>query len=257
MPNIGFDSMYREILSLESPVPIILNIAGFSPLDYQVGAGWSVLTNVSAVTLNFGCPNKHDHRTVPIAYDLESMKLILDAVASTAPEKPIWIKLSPYLTMPELEVWREKMPQLDFDATPTVEDGFLEEVLNLIVPYRFVRALIFGNTLGNVVYRQNDGTTATSPNGGQAGLSGPPLKDLSLDLIRRASRFLMGSNVVDLIGCGGILTGQDVIDYLEAGAQGVQCVSGPSWHPGGGAKFFADLVNDSPELQDYLTTNTN
>lgn len=33
---------------------------------------------------------------------------------------------------------------------------------------------------------------------------------------------------IDLIGCGGIVIGSDTLDYFQAGAKGVQCVSGPS-----------------------------
>jgi dihydroorotate dehydrogenase len=63
----------------------------------------------------------------------------------------------------------------------------------------------------------------------QGGLSGPPLKPLSLRALRLLKgqlKQLPGGNSVVLIGCGGINSGKDAIDYARAGATIVQCYTG-------------------------------
>lgn len=52
------------------------------------------------------------------------------------------------------------------------------------------------------------------------GLSGPPLKPLALQTLSILHAFTAGE--LPLIGCGGIRTGQDALDYAKAGASLVQ-----------------------------------
>ncbi|KEI36428.1 uncharacterized protein L969DRAFT_54914 [Mixia osmundae IAM 14324] len=52
------------------------------------------------------------------------------------------------------------------------------------------------------------------------GLSGPPLKSLAIQALATLYRKTEGK--VPLIGCGGISTGQDALDYAQAGASFVQ-----------------------------------
>ena len=63
----------------------------------------------------------------------------------------------------------------------------------------------------------------------QGGLSGPPLKPLSLRVLRllrgQLKQIPGGRNVV-LIGCGGISSGKDAIEFARAGASIVQCYTG-------------------------------
>lgn len=257
MPNMGYSQAVRE-LSGRFPwprYPLIANIAGFSVNDYVRGLRIFQLTAVEGIELNFGCPNAHDHKTVPIAYDITSLIQILEAFKKEVIRCPIWIKLSPYITMETLESLSRKWPELDFSNVPTVTDGFLSAVLHIIMTYRqFVRAVVFSNTLPNVIFRDNTGKPVTSPNDGKAGLSGAIIKPLALKLVKQARKIL--PKTIDVIGCGGILTGDDAIDYFQAGAAGIQCTSGPFWY-GKGSLFFTNLVSESPRLQEYLTHQNN
>jgi dihydroorotate dehydrogenase len=63
----------------------------------------------------------------------------------------------------------------------------------------------------------------------QGGLSGPPLKPLALRTLRLLNsqlKHLPGGDNVVLIGCGGISSGKDAIEYARAGASIVQCYTG-------------------------------
>lgn len=253
MPNRGFMTVAEELWLLRSsPLPLIVNVAGFSVADYAEGVKiFDPIPTTAAITINLGCPNAHDQKTVPMAYDYESLEELLATLSQMAIRKPIWIKLSPFVTSKKIASIQPRFPHLDFSRTPTVSLGYVEKVLRLIQQYDFIHAVIFSNTLPNVVFTTPEGKTVTSPNNGQAGLSGPIVKEISVKLIRRARAMLWSG--IDLIGCGGILTGQDAVDYFKAGACGVQCVSGPAWYPGGGPRFFADFLAESSALQDALT----
>lgn len=56
------------------------------------------------------------------------------------------------------------------------------------------------------------------------GLSGPPLKPLSIATLRTLRTHLPAS--IPLIGCGGITSGTDALDYAKAGASFVQVYTG-------------------------------
>ncbi|KAN0059832.1 Dihydroorotate dehydrogenase (quinone), mitochondrial [Thecaphora frezii] len=52
------------------------------------------------------------------------------------------------------------------------------------------------------------------------GLSGPPLKPLALKALQTVHRRIRGQ--LPIIGCGGITTGQDALDFAKAGASAVE-----------------------------------
>jgi dihydroorotate dehydrogenase len=56
------------------------------------------------------------------------------------------------------------------------------------------------------------------------GLSGRPLKELSLKVVEEFYDRTQGK--IPIIGCGGITSGQDAIDFMKAGASVVQIYSG-------------------------------
>lgn len=56
------------------------------------------------------------------------------------------------------------------------------------------------------------------------GLSGRPLKPLSLTMVARFYKLTGGR--MPIVGCGGITTGADAVDFIEAGASFVQVYSG-------------------------------
>lgn len=56
------------------------------------------------------------------------------------------------------------------------------------------------------------------------GLSGAPLKPYSLKAVRTLRALLPAS--IPLIGCGGIMTGADALEYAKAGASMVQVYTG-------------------------------
>lgn len=253
MPNAGFEDSLTQLAGISSPHPILVNVTGFQPGNFLRGLIMSeAMPLIAGTILNFGCPNTEG---TPIAYDLNSMRAVLNKIAWYGPSKPLWVKLSPYITTLErdhLQFLLRCQTGLDVDMSevPTALEGFLEEVLHLLCRYHFVKGVILTNTLGNVKLTDpQTGKSAIGSNGGKAGLSGDFLREsIVLPLVRRAVPFL--DNRIDVIACGGGLRGEHILDYLNTGAKSVQCVSGPIWN--GGPRFFQNLIEESPALQDYL-----
>lgn len=52
------------------------------------------------------------------------------------------------------------------------------------------------------------------------GLSGPPVRPLTLHCLREMYRLTGGQ--IPLIACGGVRTGRDAVEYARAGATAVQ-----------------------------------
>lgn len=59
------------------------------------------------------------------------------------------------------------------------------------------------------------------------GLSGPPLKPLALSTLRKFYRLTGGR--IPLIGCGGITSAQDALEFARAGASAVQLYTGMAY----------------------------
>jgi dihydroorotate dehydrogenase len=58
----------------------------------------------------------------------------------------------------------------------------------------------------------------------RGGLSGEPLKEKSLLVIQSFNTYLKGA--IPIIGCGGIMSGEDAIEMIDAGAELVQIFTG-------------------------------
>lgn len=256
MPNDGFTTV-AEAIRTEYPHPVVVSVAGFSVEDFVRGVEvFDRHPGVAAIELNCGCPNAHDQKTVPIAYDYESLAAILDAIDDIRVlQKPIWVKLSPLVTRAELLEFQRGLStdvvlRLDLSAVPVVDENHFENVMLLMEQHACVHAVVFSNTLPNVVFSDDSGNPVTTPNGGKAGLSGRLLKPISLWLIGRATELLF-AETFDFIGCGGVLTGEDAMDYIDAGASGVMATTGP-YLSGNDPRFFAELISGSGRLQEYL-----
>jgi dihydroorotate dehydrogenase len=78
----------------------------------------------------------------------------------------------------------------------------------------------------------------------QGGLSGPPVKPLSLRTLK--TLYALTSGEIPLIGCGGISTGEDALDYAKAGASFVQLYTALGYQGVGLPRILKD------EIAEYL-----
>ena len=152
---------------------------------------------VDYFVVNVSSPNTPNLRELQ---EKEPLKKILSALKTNALEKnrnkPILLKISPDLSFTQLDDIIEIILSLGLDgvvATNTTLDRSL-------VPE-------------NETYRNEDG-----------GLSGAPLGDRSTELIRYIHN--KGGGKFPIIGVGGILSAQDALDKISAGASLVQIYTG-------------------------------
>jgi dihydroorotate dehydrogenase (fumarate) len=214
MPNMGIPKAAEKLAFYNGPNPLIVSIAGFDIADYH--KGFMALKNcrsVTAVECNFGCPNTEHGRIM--SFDLESLNTLLMELSVVGDAIPIWVKFSPYS-----------------------DPGMLAEVAAIVNMYKSViKAVVTCNTFPNAFM----GAGNISPNNGLAGLSGPAMKPIALGQVVQFRQHL--DDDVDVIGVGGATTGNDIVDFFDAGAKGVQLTSMPFWS-GNPGEFWERLLNE-------------
>ena len=94
----------------------------------------------------------------------------------------------------------------------------------------------------------DDGTPFTTDNQSEVGgLSGKPIKPYSLKALQILRAHLPAS--VPLIGCGGISTGKDALDYAKAGACMVQVFTSFGYDGVGACRRIKDQLVDELEKE--------
>jgi dihydroorotate dehydrogenase (fumarate) len=229
MPNMGFASAATQFNSIESEQPLVVSVAGFSVDDYVLGVRtFGALSNVAAIELNFGCPNTQGEHNTIVSFDPDTVWQIMLGIGRLEIEKPIWIKLSPYSDPRDLQR--------------------MAAVLNECVGPQPL-AVITCNTFPNAYA----GKGAVDTNDGLAGLSGPAIKPFALGQVKQFRQQL--DERIDVIGVGGITTGDDIIDFLEAGASAVQITSLAHWD--GDPRSFQERLLDKETASRFLESITN
>ena len=156
------------------------------------------------LVINLSSPNTPGLRSLQSAAYLNNLLSLIRAEVSQlpAPQPRLVVKIAPDLNLPEIKEI----------AHAVVQNG--------------VDGVIVSNTT-----TQRPGTLTSPPEkiAEQGGLSGPPLKPLSLralKMLKSQLKQLPRGDKVVLIGCGGISSGKDAIEYARAGATLVQCYTG-------------------------------
>jgi dihydroorotate dehydrogenase (NAD+) catalytic subunit len=191
LQNIGIDDLIREKAPIWATwgVPVIVNIAGESAEDYaetarrlEGGAG------VSGIEVNIGCPNV-SRGGMEFGQSPETAAEVAKAVKSQT-SLPVIVKLTPNVT----------------DIVPIAQAvaGAGADALSLI----------------NTVVGMSIDITQRKPflGGVSGGLSGPAIKPIALYMVYRVSQAVE----VPVIGCGGISTADDALEFIMAGATAVQ-----------------------------------
>lgn len=180
---------------------LIVSIASTQSQD-----DWKRLAECAAnfadgVEVNVSCPNKwkDGERESVIAENPEAVRAIIrDVILATPSGFHVGVKLPPFKNPGKGPVYLEMM-----DALRDFNSGLAE--------------VVSCNTIGGVQVPVIDGKPVLGvPEGGK---SGPCLKAWSLMQVRALSESLPNTRIT---GVGGIRSGADAYDYLEAGATGVQ-----------------------------------
>ncbi|KPK22302.1 MAG: hypothetical protein AMJ76_00100 [Dehalococcoidia bacterium SM23_28_1] len=190
LQNMGVEALIRDIAPIWATwrVPVIVNIAGESIEEYaRLARRLDGVPGVSGLELNVSCPN--------VATGLEFGSSPQMAAAVTA------------------AVRRETTLAVIVKLTPNVSDivGVARAAADAGAD-----ALTLINTFPAMAIDVKSRRPALG--WGFGGLSGPVLKPIGLRLVYQTAAAVD----VPLIGCGGIMSGLDAIEYIMAGATAVQ-----------------------------------
>lgn len=167
---------------------VIVNIAGFAVAEFARLAGlMEELPAVTGVEVNVSCPNVHQGGAL-FGQNPRTVERITRAVRK-ATRKPVLVKLTANFVDP-------------LETARAAEAGGANAVTLI-------------NTLFGLVLDRDGKPVLGGRNGG---VSGPALKPFALYCVDRVA----GQIGIPVVGCGGIMTGQDALDFLNAGARLVQ-----------------------------------
>ena len=107
---------------------------------------------------------------------------------------------------------------LALKIAPDIDDNQIRNIADALLRHH-----IDGVIATNTTISRN--TVNHLPHGAEAGgLSGAPVKDMSTEVIRKLKTEL--GDTIPIIGVGGILSGADAREKVEAGASLVQILTG-------------------------------
>jgi dihydroorotate dehydrogenase (NAD+) catalytic subunit len=189
LENPGVEHFIRYVIPnlQQYDVPVIVNISGHSVEEYQELARRLDIDGVSAVEVNISCPNVAKGG-LAFGTDCVSAAGVVKAVKN-ATGKPVITKLSPNVT--DIAAIARAVEDAGADAV-----SLINTLLGMSVDIRTRKP-----KLGNVV----------------GGLSGPAVKPVALRMVWQVARAVS----IPVIGMGGIMTGEDAVEFMLAGATAV------------------------------------
>lgn len=171
-------------------------------------------SGVTAIEVNLSCPNLEDGEM--FSFDAARSRDVLEAVSSST-TVPVSAKLSP------------NTPDIVGVATTCHSAG--------------ADFLVLTNTAFGFGVSIPDGQPLLS--GGVGGYSGPGLKPISLRCVYEVSRAVPE---VPIVGCGGVSTGRDIVEYLMTGASAVQVGTLHLAEPRAGKRLLRELRQEMKAL---------
>lgn len=191
LQGIGVERFAREILPelAKFDTPIIVNVCGHTDEEYaEVASYLSKEKGISAFELNISCPNIHKNGLCPAMdpdWTYKIVRMVKDVTAI-----PIIVKLSPNVS---------DISSIAISAQEGGADAIslINTVLAMGVDWRSRKPRL-GNIMG--------------------GLSGPAIKPIALRMVFQVVRNVK----IPVIGIGGIMNGEDVLEFLVTGAKAVE-----------------------------------
>ncbi len=212
LPNPGIEKMIEEIGEIEEDCITIGSIFGKNVDEFEELAIRMQEVGIDAIELNLSCPHVEGLST--IGRDPELTGEMVDINREL--EIPVWVKLPGNTHIPNFLEVSEKAENAGADAL----------VVTNTVPAMAIDAKAERPILGH-----NTG-----------GLSGPAMKPIGIRLVYEAYEKVE----IPIIGAGGVRSGEDMIEYMLAGASAVEIGTGIMWE---GLEIFEKVCD---EALDYL-----
>lgn len=190
IPSKGPDYLLSTTIPFYEPFgpPVVASISADTSEDFGILAERLSVPAVTAIEANISCPNLRAHGKA-FGMDPKATHEVIRAMVARS-EKPIWAKLTPNVG----DIAEIARAAEDAGAEAVIVGNAL---LGLAVDAEAMRP-----RLGNVI----------------GGLTGPAVKPILLRMTNQCAEAVR----IPVIGCGGIASGEDVAEFLLAGATAVQ-----------------------------------
>ncbi len=167
--------------------PLVANITATTPDDFEAMARDVNLPEVDVIEMNISCPTRDPNGGNFALHENHTYEVVSRVRRAT--DKPVWAKLSP------------NAGEIDMIARAAEKAG--------------ADALTISNTLLGL--KINTDTFRPAIGNGYGGISGPGIKPIILRMVHQCSKVVR----IPIIGCGGIVKVEDVVEYMLAGASAV------------------------------------
>ena len=191
LQNVGVENFIADKLPFlrNLSVPVIVNILGQDIKEYRkLAERLSNVEGIAALEVNISCPNVKKGGVV-FGTDYKAAARVTMAVREAA-RLPIIVKLSPNVT--DIVSIARAVEEAGADAV-----SLINTLTGMAIDVETRRP-----RLHNVI----------------GGLSGPAIKPVALRMVWQVA----GAVKIPVIGCGGIMTAADALEFLIAGACAVQ-----------------------------------
>ncbi|HEY8284524.1 MAG TPA: dihydroorotate dehydrogenase [Chloroflexota bacterium] len=210
LQNPGVEAVAREKTPIWAgwKVPIVVNVAGEAIDEYvAVAQALDGLPGVAAIELNISCPNQAAGGMI-FGCDPQMAAEVTREVRAAC-SLPLIVKLSPNVT--DIRPVAAAVEEAGADAITLINT-----LLGMSIDIESRRPF-----LGN----------------GTGGLSGPAIKPVAVRMIYQAAETVS----IPILGAGGILNAEDVVEFLLAGASAVQVGTANFAEPGAIPRILDDL----------------
>lgn len=200
----------------DSGASVIVNVAGHSYEDYidMVKTLDPHKEKIDALEINLSCPNVKEG-CMTIGSDPAAIKFITSELRKLT-ELPLWIKLTPNVT----DIKATALAAQEGGADAVV---LINTLMGMRIDIRTRRPVLTNNT---------------------GGYSGPAVKPVAIRMVAECSQVLD----IPIVGCGGIASYEDVIEFMIAGASAVEIGTACLVHPA----LPVDITSD---LEKYCSDN--
>ncbi|MGI6483098.1 MAG: dihydroorotate dehydrogenase [Methanobacterium sp.] len=208
LSNPGVDIFTEELKKLDGNVPQIASIYGSTPEEFSQIAS-KVDKLVDALELNVSCPHAMEGCGAAIGQDPNLTIRVVEAVKKSV-KSPVIVKLTPNVT--------------DIVEIARAAESGGADALTLI------------NSLGPGM-RIDLETANPILSNRFGGMSGPAIKPVALRCVYQVHQAVN----LPIMGVGGIMNYQDVVEFLYAGASCVQVGTAVMYH---GLEVFREITSD-------------
>jgi len=199
LENPGVEEFLKSILPQLAmyDVPIIVNISGNTVEEYGELAALLSVPGIAGLELNISCPNVKEGG-LAFGTHCHSAAAVVE-MAKSHTNLPVIVKLSPNVT--DIVAMAQAVEQAGADAI-----SLINTLLGMAIDIHKWKPVL-GNVMG--------------------GLSGPAVKPVAVRMVWQVAQAVK----VPIIGMGGIVTAEDAIEFMLAGASAVAVGTGNFVNP--------------------------